>query len=225
MPNTSHRGRAGPPSRARPSVRPGAPGPSLAPADIEDLQRRLDAVPAPLEPLDVVALDGYLCGVLVQPRGVPEARWLRHVFDVDGRPLPPGFDGSALMALVCRRHAELERAIGARQWFDPWVFELEDEDVPEGLEAASAAVYPWVAGFATAVELFPALTDAGSSELTLPLALLYRHLDPDDLEDADEVLAEIDEMEPVADLADAVEGLVRATLLLADVGRPLRAAG
>ena len=197
----------------------------MSPAQIDELQRRLDAVPAPLEPLDVVALDGYLCGVLVQPRPVAEARWMRHVFDVDGRPLPPGFDGSGLIALVRRRHAELERAIGGRQWFDPWVFELEDGDEPEGLEAASAAVYPWVAGFATALELFTALTDAASPDLTPPFALLYRHLDPDDLEDADDVLAEIDDMEPVAGLADAVEGLVRATLLLADVGRPLRAAG
>jgi uncharacterized protein len=203
----------------------------LGPREIDALQRGLAAIPAPLEPLDIVALDGYLCGVLVQPRPVPEVRWMRHVFDVDGRPLPAAADAAALRDLVRRRHAELDRAIDARQWFDPWVFELEDEagaedDVAaEDFESASAAVYPWVVGFATAAELFPALTDRVSSELSLPLALLYRHLDPDDLEDADEVLAEIAEMEPAADLADAVEGLVRATLLLADIGRPLRPSG
>jgi len=47
--------------------------------------------------------------------------------------------------------------------------------------------------------------------------LLYRHLDPGDLEDADTLLAEIEALEPPADLASAVEELVRATLLLADV--------
>ena len=57
--------------------------------------------------------------------------------------------------------------------------------------------------------------------LTPPLALIFRHLDPDDLEDADDLLVEIDSLEPPTDLADAVEGLVRATLLLADVGRPV----
>ena len=36
--------------------------------DIDRLQALLDAVPAPLEPLDVSMLDGYLCGVLVQPK-------------------------------------------------------------------------------------------------------------------------------------------------------------
>ena len=62
-----------------------------------------------------------------------------------------------------------------------------------------------------------------SPEETLePLALLYRHLDAEDLDDADELLAEIDALEPVADLAEAVEGLVRATLLLADAAAGVR---
>ena len=222
---------SGPPAAPVDSSPRAAPATALAAAQIDELQRRLDAVPAPLEPLDVVALDGYLCGVLVQPRPVPEARWMRHVFDVEGRALPATFDAAALLALIRRRHAELDRAIGARQWFDPWVFELEDdarvpdEPTAEDFESASAAVYPWIVGFATAAELFPALTDRASSELTLPLALLYRHLAPDDLEDADDVLAEIEQIGPAADLAEAVEGLVRATLLLADIGRPLRPSG
>ena len=61
---------------------------------------------------------------------------------------------------------------------------------------------------------------ARRAALTEPLALLYRHLDADDLEDADELLDEIESLEPPADLTEAVEDLVRATLLLADVGRP-----
>ena len=48
--------------------------------------------------------------------------------------------------------------------------------------------------------------------------MLYRHLDAEDLEDADVVLEEIESLEPPADLSEAVEGLVRAMLLLANVG-------
>lgn len=182
---------------------------------MHELEERLGQVPAPLEALDVSMLDGYLCAVLLQPQAPPPARWLAHVTDVDGRPLPAGFDATRLHELVRRRHAELDRAIQARQWFDPWVFELENDAAP------SAVVYPWVAGFATALELFPALLRLDAQALTEPLALLYRHLDPDDLEDADDLLAEIETLEPPADLAEAVEDLVRATLLLADVSRPL----
>jgi len=221
-----------------------APAP-LSSRDIDALQVLLDLVPAPLEPLDVVMLDGYLCGVLVQPERVPPARWWRYVTDVDGRALPPGFDASRLRALVERRHAELDRAIAARKWFDPWVFELDEPPsaapiaVGGGAGSGKApsndagskreddeggrfeAVYPWVAGFAAAQEHFPALMALPPESTLEPLALLYRHLDPEDLEDADDLLAEIDALEPPADLADAVEGLVRATLLLADASRPL----
>ena len=115
----------------------------------------------------------------------------------------------------------------ARRWFDPWVFELDDDDASTttDADAARAAVFPWVAGFATALELFPG-TDAAARRRrrSTPLALLYRHLDADDLEDADELLAEIESLEPPADLTEAVEELVRATLLLADVARPARRA-
>ena len=83
--------------------------------------------------------------------------------------------------------------------------------------ADSDPAYPWVAGFAAALETFPALLGNDESVLLEPLALLYRHLDPEDLDDADTLLAEIEALEPPADLAAAVEELVRATLLLADV--------
>jgi uncharacterized protein len=214
------------PSRPEPPPRTPASGPPrLGECELEELQSLLDRVPPPLEPLDVSMLDGFLCGVLVQPREVPPARWLPHITDADGRALPRSFDARRLHELALRRHAELNDAIVHRRWFDPLVFELSDgaEEAPEDDDSAPQAVdavYPWVAGFATAMELFPQLLESASDALNEPLALLYRHLDPDDLEDADQLIAEIDSLEPPADLGEAVEGLVRATLLLADVGRP-----
>lgn len=218
-----------------PPRRPSSPRPAsdlpvhpITEAELEELQSLLDRVPAPLEALDASMLDGYLCGVLLQPQWVPVSRWLPFVTDVDGRVLPARFDATRLHSLATRRHAELNDAINRRQWFDPWVFELgdeaaqvEDEDFGEFAPPEVDAVYPWVAGFATALEHFPGLMAGDAKALTEPLALLYRHLAPDDLEDAEELLAEIDSLEPPADLSEAVEGLVRATLLLADISRPL----
>ena len=200
------------------------PSPLLGDREIEVLQSLLDAVPAPLEPLDVSSLDGFLCGVIVQPTAIAPARWLRFVSDVDGRALPAGVDAKPLHSLVLRRDAELRRAIGRREWFDPWVFELDDavDAAGDGEPAArSDPAYSWVAGFAAALETFPGLLAADEELLTGPLALLYRHLDVDDLEDAEALLAEIETLEPPADLSAAVEELVRATLLLADVGLQL----
>lgn len=193
----------------------------LSDREIDALQALLDAVPAPLDPLDVVSLDGYLCGVLVQPERVPTGRWLAYVSDGDGRPLPPGYDPAPLHALVRRRHAELEAAIARRQWFDPWVFESA-ESAADDADAVREAVLPWVAGIAAAFELFPGVMRLPAEQTVEALALLYRHLDAEDLEDADELLAEIETLEPVTDLGEAVEGLVRATLLLADAARPVR---
>jgi uncharacterized protein len=206
--------------RPNPGAKPRAAAQqALTERDLEALQEALDRVPAPLEPLDVSALDGFLCGVLLQPRRVAEATWMPHVTDADGRALPSGFDARPLQALARRRHAELDAAIQSRQWFDPWVFELEGDDA-----SPSEAVVGWVAGFATAMEFFPALMALDSQKLREPLALLYRHLDPDDLEDADDLIEEIESLEPPAELAEAVEDLVKATLLLADVSRPLSTA-
>ncbi|MGN6527810.1 MAG: YecA family protein [Burkholderiaceae bacterium] len=195
-----------------------APLPPLGEADVDRLQVLLDKIPEPLEPLDVSMLDGYLCGVLLQPAAVPAGAWLKHVFDVDGRPLPDKWAGQhELQGLVQRRYQELSRAITGRQWFDPWVFELDDEATP------AEASLPWVAGFAAAMELFPALMDMDAPEAVEPLAVLYAVFDPEDLEDADELLEVIEELEPAATLDEAIEDIVQSVLRLADVGRPLPA--
>jgi uncharacterized protein len=189
---------------------------ALSEADLERLQALLDALPPPLEPLDVSMLDGYLCGVLLQPEAVPMERWLPPLLDSEGRP-PPARVNDELVALLRRRHKELNVAIIGRQWFDPWVFELDEDASP------SETVLPWVAGFAHALDAHPALMKLPEEPLLEPLAAIYLHLDPDDLEDADTLLEEIEALEPPADLEQAVEGLVSAVLMLADVSRPLRA--
>ncbi len=189
---------------------------ALTDADIARLEQLLDAVPAPCQPLDVSALDGYLCGVLLQPAPVPAGRWQPRITDLEGRPAPPGAALDETLALARRRHAELDRAIGQRQWFDPWVFQLDDDAAPE------QALLPWVAGFAAALDVHGDLLALGDPALVEPMALLYAHFDPDDLEDADALLEVIATLEPPADLAEAVQDCVRAVMLIADVTRPRR---
>ncbi|TDP12831.1 uncharacterized protein DFR39_101305 [Roseateles asaccharophilus] len=202
---------------SKPAIQP------LSEAEMERLQDLLDALPPPLEPLDISMLDGYLVGVLLQPKAVPAHQWLRPILDSEGRELPPGLQTEPILALCKRRHQQLNRAIAERQWFDPWVFELGDEDGDDEDEFdsdPSEVLLPWVAGFALATEIFPDLMRQEASQLLEPLAAIYRHLDPDDLEDADDLLEEIESLEPAADLEEAVESLVAACLMLADITRP-----
>ena len=186
----------------------------LSDTDIARLETLLDGLPAPLQPLDVSALDGFLCGVLLQPRAVEAARWLPHVTDIDARPPPAGDALDELRGLVQRRHAELERAIAQRAWFDPWIYQLDEQASP------GETVLPWVAGFAAAMEAFPALMALDSPDLVEPMALLFMHFDAQDLEDADALLAVIETLEPPEDLGEAVQDMVRALMLIADVSRP-----
>lgn len=186
----------------------------LTDADIAQLQTLLAELPAPLEPLDISALDGFLCGVLLQPLAVPAAQWLPFVADVEGRAPAPSEALAALHALAQRRHAELEHWIAARQWFDPWIADVGPQANP------GDAVLPWTAGFALATEKFEALLALDDPALVEPLAVLFMHFDADDLEDADALLAVIETLEPPATLAEAAEDIVRSVLLLADVSRP-----
>jgi uncharacterized protein len=127
-------------------------------------------------------------------------------------------NATKLHRLVRRRHVELERAITRRDWFDPWIFSLDEEG--EEAESPSQTVLPWVAGFAAAQDPFPDLMALDNPVLIEPLALLYLHIPREDLEDADALLEVIDSIEPPVDLAEAVEEIVRAVMLMADVSRP-----
>lgn len=206
------------PRHPKPDSTPGAH--ALHEAELQELDDLLAQVPAPLQPLDLSALDGFLAGVLLQPQRIPASRWLPFATDDEGRTLPAAWAGRArLQALIQQRHAELDALIEGRQWFDPWLTDVEEATLP------NEAVQPWVLGFAAACGEFPALTEGPGSdepELIEALAQLYQHLEPADLEDADALLEEIDTLEPPASMEEAVESLVRGCLLLADVSRPVR---
>ena len=166
----------------------------LTDAEFAELDDLLLETPEPLEPLDAVMLDGYLCGVIVQPVLLEPATWLAHVFDFDGRPLPDDVDQAWLArttALIMRRHAALNRAIVEDGWFDPLVLEFDDEHprepVPEGeidhmagLSPVSQSLMPWVAGFHHAAETFPDLAEMPDDAVMAALARLYRHLRVED---------------------------------------------
>ena len=151
---------------------------------------------AGLVPLDAGALDGYLCGVLLQPKPVPEAAWWPLVLDAEGGerlPRTPAARATAdaLQALVRQRHAWLGERIAARQWFDPWLFAAGDDtpddapdDIPDDTPEASLhdSVLPWASGFALAAEHFPGLTRLDPAALAEPLAMIYLHFGADELE-------------------------------------------
>lgn len=216
-------------------MQPDTPPPShpARPSDLSDeefaeLDELLLQVPEPLEALDAVMLDGYLCGVIVQPVLLTPEAWLAHVFDFDGRPLPGDVDPAwhaRTRDLILRRHAALLRSIVEDGWFDPLVLEFEEGQAPPdllddpslaGLGPVSRPLMPWVAGFHHACEAFPDLHEMPDDAVDAALARLYRHL-PAGSDEEREVVATLDREYPLPDLDAAVEDLVLAVADLQDL--------
>ncbi len=200
----------------------------LSDAEFRELDELLAALPEPLMPMDVVMLDGYLCGVIVQPTLVAAEQWLPPVFDIESRVVPADAAGrERLVALVSRRHAALNRALLEDGWFDPLILEDDDEtddddvasDEPDplaGMNPVSRPLMPWVVGFQTACVAFPALLESEDEAVMTALARLFRHL-PAESEDEREVVATLDREMPLASLDEAIEELVASAADLADL--------
>jgi len=202
----------------------------LTDAEFAELDELLAKTPEPFEPLDAVMLDGYLCGVIVQPVLLETEAWLPHVFDFDGQPLPDDAEPAwreRVTALILRRHAALTRAIAEDGWFDPLILELDDfnpprtDDPAASLNPVSQALFPWVAGFQHAMESFPDLLELPDPAIDVALARLYRHL-PAQTDEEREVVATLDQEHPLATLDEAIEDLIVIVADLEDLTRERR---
>ncbi|MEO8300083.1 MAG: UPF0149 family protein [Burkholderiales bacterium] len=206
----------------------------LTDAEIGELDDLLAAIPAPLESLDVVALDGYLCGLLAQPVMLPPQAWLPGIADwnwgePDVAPLSaetPGWHAAKherLCALVQRRLDAIDQAIIDDGWFDPLVVEPEDDEGRPltGREGLEAALGPWVMGFEHAQNHFLQLQELGRPEVPDLLACLFRHL-PAQSDDERAYSQALDLEHPLRTLDAALEDLVANVVELADLARAER---
>ena len=218
------------PPSAIPST-PGAATPELTDAELQELDELLAATPEPLMPMDVVMLDGYLCGVLVQPALIAAEQWLPHVVDLESRPLPEGTDDvwrGRLRALTLRRHSELNRTLLEDGWFDPLILEHEDTepsgnaaDPLAGMHPVSRPLMPWVTGFQYACVSFPALLELPDDAVMAALARVFRHL-PAQTDEEREIAATLEREMPLTTLDDAIEELVACVADLADLTHDAR---
>lgn len=209
----------------------------LSDAEFAELDELLATTPDPLEALDASMLDGYLCGVLVQPRLIEIDEWLPNIFDYDGGVLPDDVDPvwlARIRELVERRHTALNRAMVEDGWFDPVVLDLDENATPEApspdddaeqaqaratfaeMSPISRTLMPWVAGFQHACLCFPELADMPDDAVMAALARLYRHL-PAETPQEKEIVATLDREHPLKDLDDAIEELVVTVADLCDL--------
>ena len=151
---------------------------ALTDADLERLDELLAGAPAPLQPLDVVALDGFLCGVLVQPQRIGLAQWLPAALDIEKGIVPEDVDTPWLAEVtrLVERHHDALRTQLAEGSFDP-LLPAEAVDAPDedpDLPTPSRVLSRWVAGFAHAAEQFPALAELPDDRVADALDRIWR---------------------------------------------------
>jgi len=217
----------------------------LSDAECAELDELLAQTPRPFEPMGVVMLDGFLCGVLVQPVPIEPDAWLPYVFDARGRLLASEVAGAwheRAVALTLRRYQALNRSLLEDGAFDPLIADLDEDeddatgagaeaeaagatapppDALAGIPAASLPLVEWVAGFHFAAGLFPALEELDDDAVNLALARIYRHLPPESDEQR-ELQAALDADLPLASADDAIDDLIAAVADVADFTRELR---
>ena len=204
----------------------------LNPTTVQDLSNdeisELDELLEKMGPeaLDVIMLDGFLCGVLAQPKFIEPATFMPYVFEPEGgKPAGslPDDQLDRLYWLVERRYMALNRAMVEDQWFDPIIMALLDEATGEEIQGPASidAVIPWAAGFQFAAFVFPDLAELPSDDVSLALARLFRFipLDDESTEEEKVLRAMVEEEAPLRDLDGAIEDVVGTVLELADLGR------
>jgi uncharacterized protein len=209
----------------------------LSDAEFQELDELLFAFAGSVPPMGIVTLDGYLCGVLVQPVPIEPDAWLPRVFDEYGRALPER--GNAVYerarTLILRRYSALNRALVDDGWFDPLILEDaldEDGNPPPPVQRAasdplslvdpvSLVLMPWVYGFSIACENFHGLLEVDDPAAHIALARLYRHM-PADSDEERELSATFERERPLATLNEGIEELVACVADLADLTRDAR---
>ncbi len=203
----------------------------LSEREVEELDALLGELPKPYDPLDVVALDGFLLGVLLQPEPVAAADWLPFVWHGDGAVVPDNDVSQRIEALVRRRHAELAACLAAGEEFDPILFDLEEEDgAPVAGRDTVAALEPWVTGFMVALQAFPALDDLAEEDedIAEALTLIFRYLPlAEDASDEERAAYEreqraLDDEVPVANLDEALDLVIGSALRIDEMVHPRR---
>ena len=179
-----------------------APTRDLTDAEFEELDELLAATPEPFEPLDAVMLDGYLCGVLVQPVLLETAAWLPHVFDFDGQPLPDDADPvwrERITALIAAPPRGAEPRDGRGRLVRPADPRARRRSTRRAADDAGGQPEPGVAVADALGGRLPARAGVASptcwscptTAVDVALARLYRHL-PAETDEEREVVATLD---------------------------------
>lgn len=191
---------------------------------INRLDELLATTPENFDTFDVSMLDGYLSAIaLLNPALENEADWYPYIFDVEARDIQVD-QPQEVHQLILQRYQEIQAYQAQREFYNPIIFPLEDDNgkpilSKEGIEALT----PWATGFYAALSQFGDRIEP-TEEIENSLCKIHRHLelDPED-EDYEQLKAtreDIEKNQPLKGLEDAMVDMMQGVLDIARLNRP-----
>ena len=196
----------------------------LTDEDINQLDDLLATSSCGDDTFDVSMLDGFLSAIaLLNPPIQDESEWYPYIFNEEGTPCEVD-EPETVKRLVCQRLQEIRAFQAQRQFYNPIIFPLEDEDGNQvtGVDGL-AALEPWAMGFYNALAQYSDRVDV-TEAIEAQLCRIHRFLELDE-EDPDyeqnlAIRQAVEKEHPVHSLEEGMLEMMQGVIEIAKLNLP-----
>lgn len=196
----------------------------LTDEDINQLDDLLATSSCGDDTFDVSMLDGFLSAIaLLNPPLQDESEWYPYIFNEEGTPCEVD-EPETVKRLVCQRLQEIRAFQAQRQFYNPIIFPLEDEDGNQvtGVDGL-AALEPWAMGFYNALAQYSDRVDV-TEAIEAQLCRIHRFLELDqedpDYEQNLAIRQAVEKEHPVHSLEEGMLEMMQGVIEIAKLNLP-----
>ena len=196
----------------------------LTDEDINQLDDLLATSSCGDDTFDVSMLDGFLSAIaLLNPPLQDESEWYPYIFNEEGTPCEVD-EPETVKRLVCQRLQEIRAFQAQRQFYNPIIFPLEDEDGNQvtGVDGL-AALEPWAMGFYNALAQYSDRVDV-TEAIEAQLCRIHRFLELDqedpDYEQNLAIRQAVEKEHPVHSLEEGMLEMMQGVTEIAKLNLP-----
>ena len=196
----------------------------LTDEDINRLDELLATSSSGEDTFDVSMLDGFLSAIaLLNPPLKEEAEWYPYIFNEEGTDCEVD-EPETVKRLVTQRLQEIRAFQAQRQFYNPIIFPLEDEN-GEPVTGADgiAALEPWAMGFYNALAQYSDRVDV-TEAIEAQLCRIHRFLELDesdpDYEQNMAIRAAVEKEHPVRNLEEGMLEMMKGVIEIARLNLP-----
>lgn len=196
----------------------------LTDEDINRLDELLATSSSGDDTFDVSMLDGFLSAIaLLNPPLKEESEWYPYIFNEEGSDCEVD-EPETVKRLVTQRLQEIRAFQAQRQFYNPIIFPLEDEN-GEPVTGADgiAALEPWAMGFYNALAQYSDRVDV-TEAIEAQLCRIHRFLELDesdlDYEQNMAIRAAVEKEHPVRNLEEGMLEMMKGVIEIARLNLP-----